>query len=87
MSWVAGVARVGMVMKKRYQIKVLKAFCKGCELCLTVCHKQALKLSPDVNAGGFHFPEPDQQACIGCRKCALICPEAALEIFKLTEKK
>lgn len=74
-------------MKECYQIKVLKAFCKGCELCITACPRHALKLSEDVNTHGFHFPAPNHKACVGCRQCAIICPEAALEISKTATKK
>jgi len=70
------------MMNGRYQIKIRKTFCKGCELCLTVCPRHVLKLSKDVNEHGFYFAMPAKNTCAGCRQCAIICPEAAIEIYK-----
>jgi len=74
-------------MKTPYKVKVVRTFCKGCELCLGVCPGQVLELSESVNGHGVHFAQPNRNACIGCRKCAIICPEAAIEIRKLGRKK
>ncbi|MDD5482866.1 MAG: ferredoxin family protein [Kiritimatiellae bacterium] len=77
-------------MSVRYQVKVLKIFCKGCGLCVNVCPQKLLVISQNVNKGGFHFPEQDKKSgksCAGCKQCALICPEAAIEIFRIDEKK
>ena len=80
-------------MTPRFHVKVLKAFCKGCGLCISVCPRRALTLSQNVNKSGFHFPESDNKSrktlgklCSGCKQCAIICPEAAIEIFKINEK-
>lgn len=73
-------------MTARYQVKVLKIFCKGCELCIGICPRQSLSLSKDVNKNGFHFPEPNKGICSGCKQCAIICPEVAIEIFRIDEK-
>jgi len=73
-------------MSARYQIKVLKAFCKGCELCVAICPRRSMVLSGNVNKNGFHFPESNGKLCSGCGQCAIICPEAAIEIFATDEK-
>ncbi|MDO9540786.1 MAG: 4Fe-4S dicluster domain-containing protein [Kiritimatiellia bacterium] len=73
-------------MSTCYQIKVLKIFCKGCELCVSICPRKALTLSQNVNKSGFHFPESDCRLCSGCKQCAIICPDAAIEIFRINEK-
>ena len=74
-------------MAPRYKIKVIKPFCKGCELCVSICPRRAITLSKDVNKNGFHFPESNGTACSGCGQCAIICPEAAIEIFLVTDEK
>jgi len=77
-------------MTARYQVKVLTVFCKGCELCVAICPRQALVSSKNVNKNGFHFPIPSRKTpgkpCSGCGQCAIICPEAAIEIFTTDEK-
>jgi len=73
-------------MSARYQIKVLKIFCKGCGLCVNVCPRKTLALSQVVNKNGFHFPEARDSLCSGCRQCAIICPEAAIEIRMIDAK-
>jgi len=69
-----------------YQIKVLKAFCKGCKLCVSICPRRSMILSQNVNKSGFHFPESISKSCSDCGQCAIICPEAAIEIFVINEK-
>jgi len=80
-------------MSARYQIKVLKPFCKGCGLCVSICPRKTLVFSQNVNKNGFHFPESDHKPrgtpgklCSGCRQCAIICPEAAIEIRVISAK-
>jgi len=73
-------------MSACYQIKVLKIFCKGCELCVSICPRRSLTFSQNVNKNGFHFPESNSKLCSGCGQCAIICPEAAIEIFAFHEK-
>jgi 2-oxoglutarate ferredoxin oxidoreductase subunit delta len=73
-------------MSARYQIEVLEIFCKGCELCVSICPQHSLILSRDVNRNGFHFPEANSNPCSGCKQCAIICPEAAIEIRIVDEK-
>jgi len=56
--------------------------CKGCGLCITVCPKKILELSPDkINAQGYHPCECiNQDECIACTFCATICPDIAITI-------
>ena len=74
-------------MAPHYQVKVFKPFCKGCELCVSICPRHSISLSKDVNKNGFHFPESNDSACSGCKQCAIICPEAAIEIILITDEK
>ena len=68
-------------MKPSYCVRVLKVYCKGCELCVNTCPRRILVLSSKVNRNGFHYPEQSGGACAGCGQCAIICPEAAIEII------
>ena len=58
--------------------------CKGCGLCVSVCPKKILRLSPDkLNAKGFHPSEiTDQEACIACAFCATMCPDCIITVEK-----
>lgn len=57
--------------------------CKGCELCVTVCPKQILKISDtEVNEMGYHpISVVDQEACTGCAVCALMCPDGVIRVM------
>lgn len=62
--------------------------CKGCELCIQFCPKNALGMSSGRNVGGYHaaiLRDPD--ACNGCALCAEMCPEAAITIYRRTKKR
>jgi 2-oxoglutarate ferredoxin oxidoreductase subunit delta len=66
---------------KKFVIKINKELCKGCELCIEFCPKNALEMSKQLNSKGYQYATykfPDK--CIGCKQCAEICPEAAIEI-------
>jgi len=77
---------IQLMTSSHYQIKVLKEFCKGCELCVGICPRHSMVLSRNVTKNGFHFPESNRKLCSGCGQCAIICPEAAIEVFVINEK-
>lgn len=57
--------------------------CKGCELCVRFCPKDALAMSTERNASGYHpaiLVHPD--ACNGCGLCAEMCPETGITIYR-----
>lgn len=58
--------------------------CKGCELCVSACPKQIIKLSEErLNEKGFRPAEvTDAEKCIGCAFCATICPDVVIEVEK-----
>jgi 2-oxoglutarate ferredoxin oxidoreductase subunit delta len=65
------------------EVRVTRERCKGCELCVLYCPKKILRMSPDFNVKGYHFPEClEADSCTGCKICAMMCPEVALEIYK-----
>ncbi|MFZ7126929.1 MAG: 4Fe-4S dicluster domain-containing protein [Desulfobacterales bacterium] len=55
--------------------------CKGCSLCVSVCPKNVLEISKDLNAKGYY---PAYQArpedCIYCAICCVMCPDVAIAI-------
>ncbi len=64
------------------KVFVEEEVCKGCGLCVSVCPKKILILSPDtINSKGYS-PSIciDQDACITCTFCATICPDMAITI-------
>ena len=58
--------------------------CKGCGLCVEVCPKKILRISPDViNKKGHHPAEcTDMDACIACASCATMCPDCIIKVEK-----
>lgn len=67
--------------RKSYIVTIDQDRCKGCELCLFVCPRKVLSISPKLNRRGQHFAQVvTQQDCIGCSQCSDICPDTAIEI-------
>lgn len=61
--------------------------CKGCELCIQFCSRNALGMSPDRNVAGYHPAVlRDAEACNGCALCAQMCPETAITVYRRTKK-
>jgi len=57
--------------------------CKGCELCIAACPKEAIGLSDSFNSSGYYpclFIYPEK--CNGCKLCAIVCPDMAIEVFR-----
>lgn len=55
--------------------------CKGCSLCMTVCPKQIITMSPRFNTSGYKVVEVLEEhldQCTSCAACALICPDCAV---------
>lgn len=71
-------------MKYVYKIDVEQ--CKGCGLCVSVCPKNVLEISDQVNPKGY-FPayqaRPDD--CIVCAICCTMCPDVAISITEMAE--
>jgi 2-oxoglutarate ferredoxin oxidoreductase subunit delta len=65
------------------EMRVTSERCKGCELCVLYCPKKILRMSPDTNSRGYHFPECyEANQCTACKICGLMCPEVAIEVYK-----
>ena len=62
--------------------------CKGCELCVLVCPKDALAMGDWRNPSGFHpawLAVPER--CNGCALCAQVCPETAITVYRRLRKR
>jgi len=68
------------------RIVVDEELCKGCELCISVCPKNVIKMANDrFTPQGYHPAElvdPDEE-CTGCAICSIICPDAAITVFRM----
>jgi 2-oxoglutarate ferredoxin oxidoreductase subunit delta len=60
--------------------------CKGCKLCVTVCPKNVLEISDEVNSMGY-FPvyQTEPEDCVFCTTCCIMCPDVAITINKIDE--
>lgn len=71
---------------KRFEVKILKRYCKGCGLCVEVCKEDKIYIDPHPTKDGRQTAAlRDDIRCSGCLKCATICPDAAIEVYKLQE--
>jgi 2-oxoglutarate ferredoxin oxidoreductase subunit delta len=65
---------------------ILAEQCKGCGFCVEFCPTDALELSSQYNAKGYHPPVLAlPEACTGCNICGMVCPDFA--IFGFMKKK
>jgi len=57
--------------------------CKGCELCISACPKDILRMSEDTNKKSVNYAICiDESKCIACKMCAITCPDSVIEIIK-----
>lgn len=61
-------------------IEVNEIYCKGCNLCILFCPRDALEESDELNKKGVHPPREIEDRCVGCRLCELICPDFAITV-------
>ena len=71
-------------MAYHYHIDVER--CKGCGLCVSVCPKNVLEISDQINSMGY-FPayQARPEDCIFCTTCCLMCPDVAISITEAAE--
>jgi len=65
--------------KKNEILSINKDLCKECGLCIAACPRNALELSEEFNAKGFH-PVRLKSGCNYCGMCYLVCPDYVIEI-------
>ncbi len=56
--------------------KLNKWQCIGCGACVSVCHKNALKLT--TNEYGYYISSIDNSKCVNCGLCSNVCPALSL---------
>ncbi|MGQ9722668.1 MAG: 4Fe-4S dicluster domain-containing protein [Candidatus Jordarchaeum sp.] len=67
-------------------IVIDRELCKGCEICVTICPKQVLKMSDNPTDRGIHVPEVhDINKCTSCLMCQFYCPDFAIYLQKSEE--
>lgn len=61
--------------------------CKGCGLCVTICPKNVLEISEQVNTKGY-FPafQARPEDCIKCALCCMMCPDVAITISETEDE-
>jgi len=62
------------------QVLIDKMYCKGCNLCITVCPKGALVKGKNRSNQGYLMPDFITENCSGCKNCELVCPDMAISI-------
>jgi len=63
-------------------IQINDNWCKGCNLCIVNCPRNALGVSKRFNKRGIHPPElVDEHICNHCRLCELVCPDFAITVL------
>ena len=64
-------------------IEVSDTYCKGCELCLSVCPQEVMELDMTrLTPKGYHPAHTFKDGCTGCAICALVCPDAAITVYR-----
>ncbi len=69
-------------------IKILKHYCKGCEICVDVCPKEVLDMVVTLDRWEGTIVEViDVDKCNACMLCENQCPDFAIEIYNLKKEK
>jgi 2-oxoglutarate ferredoxin oxidoreductase subunit delta len=75
------------IVVPRGEIHVIVERCKGCQLCVTYCPRDALEMSDIFNATGYHPPQvSDTQRCVACGLCEMLCPEFAIYVTEVSHE-
>jgi len=63
------------------RVRILEAYCKGCELCVAACPCGVLEMSKEIGHGGLHVVRVVAESqCTACLNCTTMCPDAAIEV-------
>jgi 4Fe-4S ferredoxin len=70
---------------RRYQLVIDRNLCVGCEICKTVCPKEAIKITKVEKKPGERAQKPrvevDLEKCHYCGVCNSICPFGAIKVL------
>jgi len=79
-----GILEVGQTLyTKRFSLTVDRNLCKGCELCMLICPREAITLVPVESVDGravAPLVDVDENKCDFHGICAVICPFNAIRI-------
>lgn len=68
-------------------IDVSDSYCKGCELCVSVCPQEVIELDNSrMTHKGYHPAHIFKDGCTGCAICAVICPDSAITVYRELKK-
>jgi NAD-dependent dihydropyrimidine dehydrogenase PreA subunit len=59
-------------MKKKHDVIINEAWCKGCKICVEICPKNVLVMD------GLIARVDDKDSCTGCMLCEQLCPDFAI---------
>jgi len=63
------------------EVRILERYCKGCELCVSVCPHGVLAMPDEVDRRGKPIVAVVAgDKCTACIRCATMCPDAAIEV-------
>ncbi len=69
--------------KNAGRISVDRDRCKGCGLCVHVCSRGCLAMSPAMNVSGYNPVDfVNKEHCTACGMCYQICPEVCIDVFR-----
>ncbi len=64
-------------------IEVSDQYCKGCELCISACPQDVIRLNMEhLTPKGYHPAHLYKDGCTGCAICAVMCPDAAITVYR-----
>lgn len=56
-------------------------YCKGCDICISICPKKLFAKSKKRNAQGAAIPDVvHKDQCTGCGLCERMCPDGAISV-------
>jgi len=62
-------------------IEILQDWCKGCNICIDKCPRDALEVGKALNKKGIYPPVlKEDHDCNLCRLCELLCPDFAITV-------
>jgi len=69
---------------RRYSLTLQKPTCVGCQICKTICPKEAIEIQKHPKTTGQKTPHPtiniQEQKCHYCGICSILCPYGAITV-------